>query len=278
MNARNSPCQFFPDVADKSPSSRGRAVALGALVFFGGFAVMVLEIVGARYLQPWFGGAFYVWTSQIGVVMLALALGYAIGGQLADRWRRAQYLGALLVPAAVAVLSIPTLAPGMLDAIVERHAQAASQATTKEPTPAVVETNLLSELPPEFLQGSETNAPALPPDSDKSISNVPALWRKLDPAIGSAVVFLLPCFVLAMISPYMIRQAARQMTHVGTVSGLVYAASTVGSIGGVFVSAYVLIDHFSITTIFYLTGGLTLGLAGLCCLIDWLWPEDSQEQ
>jgi len=278
VNARSSPCQFFPDVADKSPSSLGRAVALGALVFFGGFAVMVLEIVGARYLQPWFGGAFYVWTSQIGVVMLALALGYAIGGQLADRWRCAQYLGALLVPAAVAVLSIPTLAPGILDAIVDRHAQTASLETTNEPIPAVVETNLLSELPPEFLQGSETNTPALPPGSDKSISYVPALWRKLDPAIGSAVVFLLPCFVLAMISPYMIRQAARQMTHVGTVSGLVYAASTVGSIGGVFVSAYVLIDHFSMTTIFYLTGGLTLGLAGLCCLIDWLWPEDSQEQ
>ena len=278
MNARSSPYRFFPDVADKSPSSRGRAVALGALVFFGGFAVMVLEIVGARYLQPWFGGAFYVWTSQIGVVMLALALGYAIGGQLADRWRRAQYLGALLVPAAVAVLSIPTLAPGILDAIVDRHAQTASLETTNEPIPAVVETNLLSELPPEFLQGSETNAPVLPPGAEKSVSNVPALWRKLDPAIGSAVVFLLPCFVLAMISPYMIRQAARQMTHVGTVSGLVYAASTVGSIGGVFVSAYVLIDHFSMTTIFYLTGGLTLGLAGLCCLIDWLWPEDSQEQ
>ena len=270
---------------------------MGALVFFGGFAVMVLEIVGARYLQPWFGGAFYVWTSQIGVVMLALALGYAIGGQLADRWRRARYLGALLVPAAVFILAIPNFstapfnvlwvsvpslnwpgAPGILDAIVDRHAQTASLETTIEPTPAVVETNLLSELPPEFLQGSETNAPALPPGSDKSISNVPAIWRKLDPAIGSAVVFLLPCFVLAMISPYMIRQAARQMTHVGTVSGLVYAASTVGSIGGVFVSAYVLIDHFSITTIFYLTGGLTLGLAGLCCLIDWLWPEDSQEQ
>ena len=278
MNAHSAACQFSTNVTDKTSSFPGRAVALGALVFFGGFAVMVLEIVGARYLQPWFGGAFYVWTSQIGVVMLALALGYAIGGQLADRWRRAQYLGALLVPAAVAVLSIPSLAPGILDAIVDRHAEVVSLETTNEPTPAVVETNLLSELPPEFLQGSETNAPALPPGSDKSISNVPALWRKLDPAIGSAVVFLLPCFVLAMISPYMIRQAARQMTHVGTVSGLVYAASTVGSIGGVFVSAYVLIDHFSITTIFYLTGGLTLGLAGLCCLIDWLWPEDSQEQ
>ena len=76
---------------------------MGALVFFGGFSVRVLDIVGARYLQPWFGGAFYVWTSQIGVVMLALALGYAIGGKLADRWRRAQYLGAMLAVAAVVV-------------------------------------------------------------------------------------------------------------------------------------------------------------------------------
>ena len=142
----------------------------------------------------------------------------------------------------------------------------------------MVETNLLSELSPEFLQGSETTTPTMPPDADKEISRVPIIWRKLDPAIGSAVIFLLPCFVLAMISPYMIRQAARQMTHVGTVSGLVYAASTVGSIGGVLVSAYILIDHFSTTTIFYLTGVLTLVLAGLCCLIDWLWPEDLQEQ
>jgi len=266
--------QFFPDVTDKAQSSRGRAVALGALVFFGGFAVMVLEIVGARYLQPWFGGAFYVWTSQIGVVMLALALGYAIGGRLADRWRHAQYLGALLVPAAIAVLSIPTLAPGILNAIVDRHVEMAAT----EAVPAVVENDLLSGLDPDFLQGSDSNASEVQPIEKEKVTQVPAIWRKLDPAIGSAVVFLLPCFVLAMISPYMIRQAAQQMTHVGTVSGLVYAASTVGSIGGVFVSAYFLIDHFSTTTIFYLTGVLTLGLAGLCCLIDWLWPEDTQEQ
>ncbi|HIG80785.1 MAG TPA: SAM-dependent methyltransferase, partial [Verrucomicrobiales bacterium] len=71
---------------DDAPTPRGRILALGALVLLGGFAVMVLEIVGARYLQPWFGGAFYVWTSQIGMVMLALALGYGVGGHLADRF------------------------------------------------------------------------------------------------------------------------------------------------------------------------------------------------
>ena len=46
------------------------------LVFLGGFAIMVLEIIGARYLAKDFGSSFYVWVSQIGVILIALALGY----------------------------------------------------------------------------------------------------------------------------------------------------------------------------------------------------------
>ena len=41
------------------------------LVFGGGFIIMVLEIIGARYLAKDFGGAFYVWISQIGVILIA---------------------------------------------------------------------------------------------------------------------------------------------------------------------------------------------------------------
>ena len=44
------------------------------LVFVSGFVVMVLEIVGARILARDFGGSFYVWVSQIGVILIALAL------------------------------------------------------------------------------------------------------------------------------------------------------------------------------------------------------------
>jgi hypothetical protein len=263
------------------PSTCGRTAALGALVFFGGFAVMVLEIVGARYLQPWFGSAFYVWVSQIGVVMLALAMGYAVGGKLADHWKHARYLAALLVPAAVFIFIIPKFAPKILDAIVDRHAQTAEAGAVTEEPPADEKSGLLSGLDPEFLEGNsnDTNGPPPPPEpEDQGAAEVPAIWKKLDPAIGSAVVFLLPCFALAMISPYMIRIAAQQVSSIGTVSGLVYSASTVGSIGGVFVTAYVLIDHFHNDTIFYLTGGLTLGLAGLCFLIEWLWPETSQDE
>jgi hypothetical protein len=263
---------------DDDSTPRGRILALGALVLLGGFAVMVLEIVGARYLQPWFGGAFYVWTSQIGMVMLALALGYGVGGHLADRFKKARFLSLLLAPAGVFILLIPQMAPVVLDGIVDRHEKSVEpEAVSTESF--ITETNLLSEISPDFLEGTATNAlPALPPDDAAAPLEIPAVWRKLDPAIGSAVVFLFPCFVLAMIAPFMVRLAARQVEHVGTVSGLVYAASTAGSIAGVFVSAYVLIDVFTTTQIFQLTGGLTLGLGGLCCLIDWQWPEDLQDE
>jgi len=273
---------------DDAPTPRGRTLALGALVLLGGFAVMVLEIVGARYLQPWFGGAFYVWTSQIGIVMLALALGYGVGGHLADRFKKARFLSLLLAPAGIFILLIPQMAPGMLDGIVDRHVKSSASVPFTEPTasevvrtaPVITETNLLAEIPKDFLEGKTNNVannlPA-PPIDEAPPSEIPAVWRKLDPAIGSALVFLFPCFVLAMISPFMVRLAARQVAHVGTVSGLVYAASTVGSIAGVFISAYVLIDLFTTTQIFQMTGALTLGLGGLCCLIDWQWPEDLQD-
>tara|TARA_Y100000994_G_scaffold200927_1_gene171484 strand:+ start:370 stop:1221 length:852 start_codon:yes stop_codon:yes gene_type:complete len=268
---------------EPSSALQGRNWALGALVFFGGFAVMVLEIVGARDMQPIFGGDLYVWASQIGVVMMALALGYAIGGRMADQLRQARYLAAFLIPAAVFIFAIPIFAPDVLQSMVDRHKQSAARATAevKPVGPVVqdiVETNLLAGLSTDFLEGNNSNTPAAPPPPPvETVVELPLIWQKLYPAFGSAVFFLLPCFALAMISPYMVRLAAQQVTHVGTVSGLVYAASTAGSIGGVFVTAYFLIDHLEHRQIYQLTAGLTLGLAGLCFLIDQLWPEENTD-
>jgi MFS family permease len=201
-------------------------VATVALVFSGGFAVMVLEIIGVRYLAKDFGGSFYVWVSQIGVILVALALGYAIGGALADRFRRVRFLAAPLALAGLFTALIPNITPPLLNAIILRH-------------PA----------------GEE----------------IPMVWQKLDPAMGSAVVFFLPCLVLAVLAPYMIRVTARQLEHVGTVSGLIYAASTIGSIAGVFVAGYVFIDYLTVTAIFRSMGMLTIVLAGLSLAMDrWL--------
>ena len=42
--------------------------------------VMVLEIIGARFLAKDFGSSFHVWVSQIGVVLIALALELPLAG------------------------------------------------------------------------------------------------------------------------------------------------------------------------------------------------------
>ncbi len=51
---------------------------------FNGAAIMVIEILGAKMLAPFFGTSHFVWTAQIGVVMASLALGYYLGGRWAD--------------------------------------------------------------------------------------------------------------------------------------------------------------------------------------------------
>ncbi|MCL5096256.1 MAG: fused MFS/spermidine synthase [Candidatus Omnitrophica bacterium] len=211
-----------------------RSATATLVVFLGGFAIMVLEIIGARYLAKDFGGSFYVWISQIGVILIALALGYYVGGTLADHFKKAAFLAFLLVPAGIITFLIPNFASILIDAIIMRH----------------------------------------PLNQD-----IPPVWQKLDPAIGSAFIFLLPCFVLATLSPYMIRLSARHLAQVGRTSGLIYASSTVGSIAGVFVSGYILIDQMSLTSIFRATGGLTVLLGLICPFMDrWLLDPGAPER
>ncbi len=50
-----------------------------------GAAVLVVEILGAKMLAPYFGSSHFVWTSQIAVTLISLSLGYYLGGRLADR-------------------------------------------------------------------------------------------------------------------------------------------------------------------------------------------------
>jgi hypothetical protein len=200
-----------------------RNLAASSLAFVGGFILMALEVIGARYLAKDFGGSFYVWISQIGVVLIALALGYYAGGTLADHTQRLSVLGAVLVPSGFLICLVPNFSNHLITALILRH----------------------------------------PTDRD-----IPLVWQKLDPMLGSALVFLLPCFGLATLSPYLIRLSTRSLSQVGRTSGLIIAASTVGSIAGVFVSGYVLIDHFNAPNIFRLTGALTVLLGLGCVLMD----------
>lgn len=53
--------------------------------FFTGAVIMAQELAAFRLYAPYFGYSIYVWGSMISVVMASLALGYALGGWIADR-------------------------------------------------------------------------------------------------------------------------------------------------------------------------------------------------
>ena len=56
-----------------------------ATPFAAGAVIMAQELVAFRLYAPYFGYSIYVWGSMISVVMAALAVGYALGGWVADR-------------------------------------------------------------------------------------------------------------------------------------------------------------------------------------------------
>lgn len=78
-------------------------------VFVTGAGILALEIVGARLINPHFGVSLYVWSALITVTLIALAVGYAAGGWLADRRAAPGDLVWLLLLSAMAVAVVPLL-------------------------------------------------------------------------------------------------------------------------------------------------------------------------
>lgn len=74
---------------------------------FTGAVVLVIEILGAKMLTPWFGSSHFVWTAQITVTLLALAAGYYLGGWAVDRYGRLSLIyGGMVVAAAYLGLTV----------------------------------------------------------------------------------------------------------------------------------------------------------------------------
>jgi spermidine synthase len=80
---------------------------LPALVFVVGAASLGAEIAAARLLAPYFGASTIVWANTIGVVLVALSVGYWLGGRYADRHPHLRGLCLLVLVAAVLIAAIP---------------------------------------------------------------------------------------------------------------------------------------------------------------------------
>jgi hypothetical protein len=74
-----------------------------------GFALMGFEMLGSRYLNPYFGGGIETWAALISTVLAALMAGYFIGGYLVDRFPTAELCGILVIAAAVYLGFLPVM-------------------------------------------------------------------------------------------------------------------------------------------------------------------------
>jgi len=93
----------------------GAAGIIYVAAFITGAIVMSFEMLGSRYLNPYFGSGIYTWAALISTVLAALTLGYFLGGWLADRTASAAVLGTTVLVASLYFLALPNFSDGLLE-------------------------------------------------------------------------------------------------------------------------------------------------------------------
>jgi spermidine synthase len=103
---------------EAKPRRRASAAMFPAVIYIAAFItgaiVMSFEMLGSRYLNPYFGSGIYTWAALISTVLTALTAGYFLGGFIADRTASASILGAIVGLASVYLLVLPSFAEAVL--------------------------------------------------------------------------------------------------------------------------------------------------------------------
>jgi spermidine synthase len=97
------------------PQATVSAPVIYVVAFITGGIVMSFEMLGSRYLNPYFGSGIYTWAALISTVLAALTLGYFLGGWLADRTASAIVLGMTVLIASLYFLALPTFSDALLE-------------------------------------------------------------------------------------------------------------------------------------------------------------------
>ena len=89
------------------------------LVFVVGTGSLGAEIAAVRLMAPFFGASTIVWANTIGVVLVALSVGYWLGGRLGDGHPRVEDLCKMMLGAAVLLALVPLVAQPFFDVSVD---------------------------------------------------------------------------------------------------------------------------------------------------------------
>lgn len=176
-----------------------------------GAAILVIEILGARIVGPYFGASLYVWSSLITVTLVSLAVGYWRGGIIADSSPDGERLYSIIFESAVYLAVTPYIK--------------------------------------SFIMNGTSS-----------------LDIRLGALLSAFALFFLPLTFLSMVTPYAIKLAVGSIKDIGKTTGILYAASTIGSLTGAILTGFILIPLFHVDKIVYI---LSITLA-LLAVIPWI--------
>ena len=95
------------------------AVSIYANAFVVGGVLMGFEMLGSRYLYPYFGGGIGTWASLISTVLLALTIGYFAGGEIVDHYPSPRVIATAVGLAAAYLALVPVSADRVMAGILE---------------------------------------------------------------------------------------------------------------------------------------------------------------
>jgi hypothetical protein len=93
------------------------SVSVYACAFVVGGVLMGFEMLGSRYLFPYFGGGIGTWASLISTVLCALAIGYFAGSAIVARHPSQRVIAIAIIIAAAYLALVPATADQVMEAI-----------------------------------------------------------------------------------------------------------------------------------------------------------------
>ncbi|MCS7288674.1 MAG: fused MFS/spermidine synthase [Roseiflexus sp.] len=114
-----------PETNETMTRSARAAPILAGTVFLCGVGTLGVEMIASRLLAPYFGTSQPIWAAIIGLTLVYLAVGYHLGGRLADRYPDERLLYRIVLLSGVATALIPPLAVPILSFAQQATAQLA---------------------------------------------------------------------------------------------------------------------------------------------------------
>jgi MFS family permease len=131
-------------------TSRYRVLAFTIYVvaFIVGGVLMGFEMLGSRYLFPYFGGGIGTWASLISTVLCALAIGYFAGSAMIARHPSQRTIAVFILIAAAYLACVPATADGVMEKILSGLGDGPAATLTASTALLLVPLSLLGTFSP----------------------------------------------------------------------------------------------------------------------------------